>query len=432
MSQQTYTFVDSVQRGILFLSKSRQDFAVEAINLIKDQYFESLVHQNIFKVIKEHFLGYGTLPSDDLILEEVKKVKNKKETLEEYRLELKAINGIDVESIKNEMYILDKVEEFAKSQAIKEAIIDSIDDINKGNFSKVEDRVRHALSVGRNVELGTDYFSSVDDRWARASNSKTNTTYRTPFPSINEALEGGLAPKELAMAVAPPGVGKSLFLANQAQRSAIDGHNVLYVSMEMSEDRVAQRLDSIFTKVRQDELSRSVGTITERLASIHEKYRNIGQIRIKEFPCRRLTANGLRAYLTQLKNYENFKPDVLIIDYLELMITDDSLSDYQAQQRIAEELRGIAQEERIVVWTATQTNREGRKVDIITDSELADSYGKIRVCDLAFSINQKGEEFDKGAARLYVMKSRNGRARFIVNINIDYTTLSIQQVKNGN
>lgn len=430
MENQTYTFVDSIQRGILYLCKSRKEFAVESIDLIKPEYFESNVHQVIFRIIKDHFTEYSEVPNDDILIEEVKKYKSKKENLSDYKSELRSINAIDEESIKNESYILDRVEEFAKSQAIKEAIMDSIDDINSGNLSKVEDRVRHALTVGRNVDLGTDYFSTVTPRWERAAQEKDTTIYKTPFPTINHSLEGGLAPKELALVVAPPGVGKSLFLANQCQRSAIDGFNVLYISLEMSEDRVAQRLDSIFTKIKQDELSTSVGTIAERISSIREKFSNIGEIRIKEFPCRRLTANGLRAYLSQLKNYDGFTPDVIIVDYLELMTTDDkNLSEYQSQQRIAEELRGIAQEEKALIWTATQTNREGRKVDIITDSELADSYGKIRVCDLAFSINQKEEDFDKGIARLYVMKSRNGRARFLTEVNIDYTTLTVSQKK---
>jgi len=112
---------------------------------------------------------------------------------------------------------------------------------------------------------------------------------------------------------------------------------------------------------------------------------------------------------------------------LELLGTDESMPEYQAQERLAQELRGMSTEYNLLVWTATQTNREGKKVDIITDSELADSYGKMRVCDLVFSINQTENEFDEGKARLYLMKSRNGRARFIIPARIDYSRLVVTQ-----
>ena len=103
------------------------------------------------------------------------------------------------------------------------------------------------------------------------------------------------------------------------------------------------------------------------------------------------------------------------------------MPEYQAQERLAQELRGMSSEYNLLVWTATQTNREGKKVDIITDSELADSYGKMRVCDLVFSVNQTENEFDQGKARLFLMKSRNGRARFIIPTKIDYSRLVISQ-----
>ena len=195
----------------------------------------------------------------------------------------------------------------------------------------------------------------------------------------------------------------------------------------MSEDRVAQRLDSIFTRIRQRELAGRVDDIQDRLTIISEKWENRGNLRIKEFPTKRLSVTGLRAFLNQLKNYEDFEPDVIIIDYLELMRTEKEMAEYQGQERLAQELRGLSTEYESLVWTATQTNREGKKVNIITDAELADSYGKIRVCDLVFSINQTEQEFDEGNARLYLMKSRNGRARFVIPIEIDYSRLVISQ-----
>jgi len=422
-----YAFQESIQRGIVYLAKSNENFLVQAIPMIEDGYFEFPSHQKFWLVIKEHYLSYQKLPSDEQILEQIRALKSDNELLSDFKEELSEINDVDEKSLENEEFYLDKVEEFAKEQCLKDAIIRSVELLKQKNFGAIEEGIRNALSVSRDVDLGIDYFGDVVERYDRLKTSKLDTQFRTPFETLNQELEGGLAPKELAMVVAPPGVGKSLFLANQGARSALDGKDVLYISLEMSEDRVAQRFDSIFTRIKQAELKTRVDNLEERLGRL-QSAATMGKLKIKEFPTKRFTIAGLRAYLNQLRNYENFVPDVLIIDYLELMSSSDgSLAEYSAQERTAQELRGIAVEHKCVVWTATQTNRKGKEVDIITDAELADSYGKIRVCDLAFSINQKEQEFDEGKARLFVMKARNGRARYIVPLRIDYTRLTITQ-----
>jgi replicative DNA helicase len=424
-----YKFQESIQRGILYLAKSDEQFLLQTLPMVKENYFEFPSHQKLYSKLVEFFLHYKKLPTDDQLLEEIKKDLKQNELFSDYRDELTAVNDLDEKAIDNQEYYLDLVEEFAKEQAIKDAILKSVDHLKKKNFDAIETEVRDAFAVNRNVDLGTDYFSGIKERWDRLNSATLVPKFRTPFETLNEALEGGLAHKEMAMVVAPPGVGKSLFLANQAARSVLDGYNVLYVSLEMAEDRVAQRLDSIFTRIQQRELSNRVDDIEKRLDIINKQWKDRGRLVVKEFPTKRLSVTGLRAFLNQIKNYEDFEPDVLIIDYLELMKTDKEMAEYQGQERLAQELRGVASEYECLVWTATQTNREGKKVNIITDAELADSYGKIRVCDLVFSINQTEQEFDSGSARLYLMKSRNGRARFIVPIGIDYSRLVVSQSK---
>ena len=423
-----YAFQESIQRGIVYLAKSDDNFLVQAIPMVKETYFEFPSHQKFWTVIKDYYGSYKKLPSDEQILEQIRELKSDNELLSDFKEELKEINSVDEKSLENEEFYLDKVEEFAKEECLKDAIITSIDLLKQKKFGKIEEQIRDALSVSRDVDLGIDYFGDVEKRYDRLNNNTLDTQFRTPFETINQELEGGLAPKELAMVVAPPGVGKSLFLANQAARSVMDGKDVLYISLEMSEDRVAQRMDSIFTRIKQAELKKGHKILTDRLEQMKVAAPNMGKFKIKEFPTKRLTVTGLRAYLNQLRNYEDFNPSIIIIDYLELMTNiDNTMSEYMAQERIAQELRGIAVEHKCLVWTATQTNRKGKEVDIITDAELADSYCKIRVCDLAFSINQKEQEFDEGKARMFVMKSRNGRARYIVPIRIDYTRLTISQ-----
>lgn len=409
------------------MAKADETFLSQAMPMIRPEYFEYPSHQKIYAIIKDYYTKYKTLPADDHILEEIKSIKSSNELFSDYRDEINIINTLDEKSISNEEYLLDSVEEFAKQQALKEAIIESVELIDKKQYDSIHDLIRTAMSVNRNIDLGTDYFSTIDARWDRLSEEDLSPKYLTVFDTLNSSLEGGLAAKELAMVVAPPGVGKSLYLANQAVRSCLDGHNVLYITLEMSEDRVAQRLDSIFTRIRQIELKEKRDMLKERLETISSHVKSLGALKIKEFPTKRANVNTLRAYLAQLRNYDNFTPDVILIDYMELLSTDSNLAEYQAQERLAQELRGMASEYNCLVWTATQTNREGKKVMLITDTELADSYGKTRVCDLVFSINQTEEEFDSGRARIYIIKSRNGKARFIFQAAMDYTRLVIKE-----
>jgi replicative DNA helicase len=321
------------------------------------------------------------------------------------------------------------IEGFAKREAMKEAIKQSLILIKEDRMEETEQLVRKALTVCRTVDVGQQYFTDFNSRWDRTYNSESQDKYKMFLPSLNKSLEGGLGQKELAMVIAPPGVGKSLWLVNQAVESMIEGRKVLYVSLEMSEDKIAQRFDSVMTLVPQAHLKDPSAQLKvgERLSIFRTNFPD-SQLMIKEFPTGTINVNGLRALLVQLRNYEEFVPDVIVVDYLELMRPiREGQHEYQAQQRIAEELRGLAMELKVLMWTATQTNRQGRAVKIITDAELGDSYGKIRTCDFAVSLNQNEEEFDSGTMRAYVVKSRNGRPRFSVPMKIDYNILRMSE-----
>jgi len=423
----TYQFSEKIQQGILYLVKSDPDFYQEIVTLIKPDYFEFPVHSKLFTIVKGYYEKYHKLPTDEFILEEARKETTRSENLSDYDDELVRINNIDTSSVDNPEYFLDIIEKFARNEAMKQAISDGILLLKEDRVDEIEPLVRKALTVSRNVDIGQEYFTSVSDRWLRMLTKDSGKKYRTISPSLNSVLEGGLGAKELAMVVAPPSVGKSLFLVNQAVESLMEGRKVLYISLEMSEDKIAQRFDSIMSLIPQVKLNYSQPQLKERLSKFKETFSG-GELVIKEFPTGLATINTVRALLVQLKNYEDFSPDVIIVDYMELLRpTSEGMAEYQAQQRISEEMRGLAVEKKCLVWTATQTNRQGRSVKIIDDSQLADAYGKIRTCDFSVSLNQSEEEFDNGTMRLYVMKSRNSRQRFIVPLSVDYSTLRIRE-----
>jgi len=424
-----YDFSENIQRGILYLLKSDKDFYLQIVNLVQPDYFEFPSHSKIFSKVKEHYEKYGKLPTDDFIIQDIKPTLGARENASDYEDELSYINNVDTSTVGNTEYMLDLVEGFAKKEAMKAAIADSISLIKENRIDEVEALVRKALLINRDIDTGQDYFSDLIGRWDRTFNKKNEVKYKTVLPSINKSLEGGLGAKEMAMVVAPPGVGKSLYLVNQGVHSMIEGRKVLYISLEMSEDKIAQRFDSIMTLVPQFKLKDPANqlTVKERLEIFQNEFSG-SQLVIKEFPTGQASINTIRNLLVQLKNYDEFEPDLLIVDYLELLRpTREIQQEYHAQQKTAEELRGVAMEYNFLVWTATQTNRQGRMVKIITDAELGDSYGKIRTCDFAMSLNQSEEEFDEGKMRAYVIKSRNGRPRFIVPMDVDYSVLRMSE-----
>jgi len=412
--------------------KSDKDFFHEIAPLIKPSYFESPFHENLFKAISEHKDEYGHLPSDDVILEAVKTIKSDEELMVDYKDELSEINGLDIKSISSKEYYLDLVEDFAKKQAIQDAFLRSITYLKKGEIGRIEHEMKIALSVSRNLDLGIDYKRDFFERWGRNYDNK-GAKIETGLYTLDGCLDGGVGKKELALVVAPPGVGKSLFLTHLGTMAILQGLNILHVTLEMSEDKVAQRYDSNLTAIPQDKLKESKEDVHDRLdelfENIEKKAGKRPSLKIKEFPTGQLNVHGLRAYLTQLRNFEEFIPDLIIVDYMELMRpTTPGMAEYQAQERIAQELRGVASEYDLLLWTATQTNRDGRRVPLISDTELADAYGKTRTCDLALSINQTSEEFDEGKARIYVFKSRNSKTKFVVNVKIDYNLLTVREI----
>lgn len=428
-----YNFQESIQRGIIYLMKSDTEFFNEIVHLVKPSYFESPIHANIFRVISDHFQEYTTVPCDDIIVETVKEIKSTDELIGDYRDEIRTINELSIQSFQNKEFYLDLIEEFAKKQAIKDALLNSIQHLKRDDTGAIEEELRSALTISRNVDLGISYTDDFDTRWERNYARSAQNKIRTGFHSMDNLLEGGVGRKELAMVVAPPGTGKSLFLAHLGVVGLLQGLNVLYISLEMSEDKVAQRFDSNLTSVPQITLKDNKDEVKKRLnvlwEDLEKKYKKKPRLKIKEFPTGQLTVHGIRAFLTQIKNYDDFIPDLICVDYLELMRpTSPGMAEYQAQERIAQELRGIASEYGVLVWTATQTNRDGRKVPLISDTELADAYGKTRTCDLAMSINQTSEEFDNGKARLYVFKSRNSRTKFVTDVKIDYNLLTMREV----
>ena len=426
----TYNFSENIQKGIIYLCKADISFFSQISALIKPEYFEFPSYSLIFKSIRDYYDEYKKLPSDDVLLESIKKVMPQNEVISTYEDDIIQINNMDKSVVEDRDFIFDLIEDYAKKMAVTQAIKDSVILLKEQKFAEIEEKIREAMIVNRTVDVGLSYFDQVEERYNRQFESVETRRFKTVFNTCNDFLDGGLCKKEIAMVVAPPGVGKSLYLVNQGAESMRQGKKVLYISLEMSQDKIAQRFDSILTLIPNFRLKMkdSVPVLKERLKVVTSKY-NGSELFIKEFPAGTLNVNQVRALLVQLELHHNFVPDVMIVDYLELMRPARNIdSEYAAQERIAQELRGLAMEKNMLVWTATQTNRMGKKVGLITDSELGDSYGKIRPMDWAISLNQTQEEYDKGRMRVYVVKARDSKQHYTIPASVNYSNLVISEL----
>ena len=167
-----YEFSDNIQRGILYLLKSDKDFYLQIVNLVESQYFEFPVHGRIFSVVRDHYEKYKSLPTDDFIEQEIRDTKSQKESLHDYTDELVYINRLDTSALEGSEYYLDLIETFAKREAMKNAIKQSLILIKEDRMEETESLVRNALTIGRTVDIGQQYFSSIQDRWDRTYNAE--------------------------------------------------------------------------------------------------------------------------------------------------------------------------------------------------------------------------------------------------------------------
>lgn len=289
--------------------------------------------------------------------------------------QIQAQFGIELQRIDNitpalQGAFLDQIEEFCKNRALAEAVLSAADLIQKGNYSEVEKRVREAILVGLNSNIGIRYFDNPRERLLKIKNS--NGQISSSWKTVDAKLYGGMNRKELTIWCAGSGGGKSLTMQNQAVNMSRNNLNVVYISLELSEEMISMRLDSMVSGV-------SNRDIFKRLDDVEIKVLQAGKrsadLHVKQMP-QGTTTNDLRAYL---KNYEietGHKCDVLMVDYLDLMFPNNKKIDvsnlFVKDKYITEELRGLAMENNMVAVTASQL---GRCLTLDTQVELAD--GKV-------------------------------------------------------
>jgi len=439
----------SVVRTII----DNRQFLVSVIEYIHSDFFDNKTAGIVVDIAKKHFKSYSDAPTIDIIKAEAKNYLTPKDDADLFFSELQQIQDLVIPSTERQ-YIRDQAISLCQYNALKwaifeaaELIISEADDLPEDYIGKVHDKIKKAISVSEHKDLGLNYLENPQIRIAEEIRSRASERIGTGIKRLNDILYGGWSFQEttLAVIVAPTGIGKSIFLCNFGATAVNDGKKVLHITHELSEIKTAARYDSILSKVKQSdrlEVPAEREKLFRSLARIREQYGDI--IKIKEYPTKTCSTMSIRAYVEKLREIDNFVPDIIINDYLDIMVADFNAfkeNEYTQQKRISEELRGLAQELGIPIITASQTNRAAVKQDdadakadkrkMISGDSIAESFGKVFTSDLLMTINQTPEERSVGSCILYIAKNRNGPTGVRIPMVINYDTMSIMATTEG-
>jgi replicative DNA helicase len=372
-------------------------FLEQVSDILETKYFESDTNKWIVDLTRKYFHKYKNTPTTDYFKTEVQKITDA--TLQQNVLQqLKAVyqntTNSDKEWVKNEFVT------FCKNQNFKNVILNSVELLKTGQFEKIEKMVKDAVKVGQTADLGLDYKEDIEVRFEEVN----RRTVKTNWDVIDELTDGGLGPGELGVIVAPSGVGKTWVLSHIGAEAVRQGKNVLHYTLELTQNYVGQRYDTIFTGIPSADLKDNRDQIKEKVDKLK------GGLMIKYYPPKGITANTLAAHIDMIKSTK-FQPDLIILDYADLLMSVNSKnnSDYQEQGGIYIDLRAISGEYQIPIWTASQTNRSAIDSEVIQADKIADSYAKVMNADLIISVSRKDTDKLNDTARFHIMKNRFGQ-----------------------
>jgi KaiC/GvpD/RAD55 family RecA-like ATPase len=302
-------------------------------------------------------------------------------------------------------WLMDEFENFSRHKGLERAIVKSADLLEAGDYGPVEKLIKDAIQISLNKDMGTDYF---EDPRARLSKLKDgNGQISTGWPSIDKKLYGGFNRGELNIFCAGSGGGKSLFLANLGVNWALAGLNVLYLTFELSEGLVSMRLDSMTTGIGTREIFRSIDDVELKVKLLGKK---AGNLQVKYMPSGK-NCNDIRAYLKEYQVKKGVKPDVLLIDYLDLMMplsVKVSPSDLFVKDKyVSEEIRNLAMETQCVTVTASQLNRSAVEEIEFDHSHISGGLSKIMTADNVIGIFTSRAMKERGRYQIQFMKTRS-------------------------
>lgn len=369
-------------------------FLQQISDIIRAEYFDSDANSWLLDIILTHFREYKTPPSKDVLKVKITEIENdilKATILEQLKDVFRFMESDDLTFVKDEIL------KFCKNQEIKQAIMDSVSLLKHGNFDEIKTKIDSAMKAGADTNIGLEYVTDVAARY----NEAARHTITTGWDVIDDLMDGGLAPGELGVVMAPAGIGKSWLLINIGAHAVKAGKTVIHYTLELNENYVGQRYDSVLTGIPAQNLKNYREDIEAKMLTLK------GDLIVKYYPTKSVGVMGLKAHIEKTIMLGK-KPDLVIVDYGDLLKVNIKKDKHEALEDLYEELRGMAGEYAIPVWTASQAGRSALEDDIIEADKIASSYGKVMVADFLMSLSRKVEDKMSGTGRGHVIKNRFG------------------------
>ena len=396
---------------IVLKSLFDKHYSSEVFTHLKLDFFEDYTNKQIFKVYSKHLAETGNIPNKDVFDIELKTLKINDKEYEETQEKIKSILEESKNNpVENLEYIVKETEKWGLQRSVYLSIIKGIEEFDKDtpNFGVAYDALKEAIGYTFDKEIGLAYIDDAEKRFELYKHAEEKHPFGITW--LDKATENGYESGTLNGVLAGTNGGKSIWLCDVASKSLSRGKNVLYLSLEMSEKNIMKRIDANQMNLpiyKVDKLDEK--TFNTRINLLKDKIN--GELIVKQYPPRTMTSVHLRHLLDELKSKRGFIPDIICVDYLGIMdsaTAPTGSNTYIAQKHTAEELRALAIELQIPIWTAVQTNRSGMDNSDVGISNIADSLGVAMTLDFLFSIYTPEELAENKQTYAKIIKSRYG------------------------
>jgi replicative DNA helicase len=414
----------SIERTALSNLITNEDYARKVIPFLRSNYFKVREERIVFEEIQKFVDKYKKIPTKTALEIEVDNRKDLSQDDHDKIVKLiTSLNSTDVDL----EWLLETTEKFCKDKAIYNAIVDGVEIIEgkdkKRTPDAIPDILTEALGVSFDNSVGHDYLADGEQRYDYYHKKEEKIPFDLEF--FNKITKGGLPPKTLNIALAGTGVGKSLFMCHVASSCLAQGKNVLYITMEMAEEKIAERIDANMMNVEIQNLPQLPKMMFEdKLTQIRKK--TSGKLIIKEYPTASAHSGHFRGLIKELAIKKSFKPDIVFIDYLNICASSRfkggaNINSYTIIKSIAEELRGLAVETNVPFMSATQTTRTGFVSSDIGLEDTSESFGLPATADLMFALISTEALEEIGQMQVKQLKNRYNdpsmNKRFVVGVD---------------
>ena len=408
-----------ILRNLLY----NEEFVRKVLPFIRPEYFQDQSQKIIFQEISSFVEEFNSVPSKEVLNIEVEKRNDVNE--DQYREVCQTIEHLTDVSV-DFSWLVETSEKWCRDRAIYLALMESVQ-LADGGGEKSPDSIpsilQDALAVSFDNHVGHDYLNDFEERYDSYNQKESKIEFDLEY--FNKITKGGLPNKTLNIALAGTGVGKSLFMCHMASAVLLQGRNVLYITMEMAEEKIAERIDSNLLNVNIKDLSDLPKTLfVNKVSQLQQKTQ--GNIIIKEYPTASAHSGHFKALLNELALKKSFRPDIIFIDYLNICASSryragSNVNSYTAIKSIAEELRGMAVEANVPIVSATQTTRSGYGSSDVELTDTSESFGLPATADLMFALISTEELESMGQILVKQLKNRYNDIsifkRFVVGID---------------